>query len=165
MESHHGRFWSKNGPHRRAKQSESCTALDVDISTLGSDKRENNVVSQKSWLDSCRLTVARVKYQETLAVRSRKLFVDSIRMNLKGVEKPVRKLFCKASSMPMHSSTLSKNIASYGFPGGWVPGWGRSTGEGNGNPLQCSCLRNLMDRGAWWLQSMESRKNETQLSD
>ena len=27
-------------------------------------------------------------------------------------------------------------------------------GEGNGNPLQCSCLENPMDRGAWGLQSM-----------
>ena len=27
---------------------------------------------------------------------------------------------------------------------------GRSAGEGNGNPLQCSCLGNPMDRGAWW---------------
>ena len=26
---------------------------------------------------------------------------------------------------------------------------GRSPGEGNGNPLQCSCLENSMDRGAW----------------
>ena len=31
-----------------------------------------------------------------------------------------------------------------------VPGWGSSPGEGNGNPLQCSCLGNPMDRGAWW---------------
>ena len=30
-----------------------------------------------------------------------------------------------------------------------IPGLGRSPGEGNGNPPQCSCLRNLMDRGAW----------------
>ena len=30
------------------------------------------------------------------------------------------------------------------------PGLGRSPGEGNGNPLQDSCLENLMDRGAWW---------------
>ena len=27
-------------------------------------------------------------------------------------------------------------------------------GEGNGNPLQCSCLGNPMDRGAWWVQSI-----------
>ena len=32
---------------------------------------------------------------------------------------------------------------------GSVPGLGRSPGEGNGNPLQCSCLENPMDGGAW----------------
>ena len=31
-----------------------------------------------------------------------------------------------------------------------VPGSGRSPGEGNGNPLQYSCLENSMDGGAWW---------------
>ena len=30
-----------------------------------------------------------------------------------------------------------------------VPEWGRSPGEGNGKPLQYSCLRNPTDRGAW----------------
>ena len=33
---------------------------------------------------------------------------------------------------------------------GSTPGPGRSPGEGNGNPLQYSCLENSMDRGAWW---------------
>ena len=33
---------------------------------------------------------------------------------------------------------------------GSIPGLGRSPGEGNDNPLQCSCLGNPMDRGAWW---------------
>ena len=32
---------------------------------------------------------------------------------------------------------------------GFIPGLGRSSGEGNGSPLQYSCLGNLMDRGAW----------------
>ena len=32
---------------------------------------------------------------------------------------------------------------------GWIPGLGRSSGEGHGNPLQYSCLENFMDRGAW----------------
>ena len=32
---------------------------------------------------------------------------------------------------------------------GSIPGLGRSPGEGNGNPLQYSCLENPMDRGAW----------------
>ena len=34
-----------------------------------------------------------------------------------------------------------------------IPGLGRSTGGGNGNPLQYSCLENHMDRGVWGLQS------------
>ena len=33
---------------------------------------------------------------------------------------------------------------------GLIPGLGRSPGGGHGNPLQCSCLENPMDRGAWW---------------
>ena len=31
-----------------------------------------------------------------------------------------------------------------------IPGSGRSPGVGNAQPLQCSCLENPMDRGAWW---------------
>ena len=34
---------------------------------------------------------------------------------------------------------------------GLIPGWGRSPGEGNDNPLQYSCLENPMKRGAWWV--------------
>ena len=33
---------------------------------------------------------------------------------------------------------------------GSIPGLGRSPGGGNGNPLQYPCLKNPMDRGAWW---------------
>ena len=42
---------------------------------------------------------------------------------------------------------------------GSIPGWGRSSGGGNGNPLRYSCLGNPMDRGAWWAaQSMGSQR-------
>ena len=34
---------------------------------------------------------------------------------------------------------------------GVIPGSGRFPGEGNGNPLQYSCLENPMDRGVWWV--------------
>ena len=34
---------------------------------------------------------------------------------------------------------------------GLIPESGRSAGEGNGNPLQYSCLENPMDGGAWWV--------------
>ena len=42
-----------------------------------------------------------------------------------------------------------KSAFNAGHPGS-IPGWGRSPGEGNGNPLQESCLDNSMDRGDWW---------------
>ena len=42
---------------------------------------------------------------------------------------------------------------------GLIPGsQGRSPGEGNGNPLQHSCLENSMDRGPWWTTSLWSCK-------
>ena len=41
---------------------------------------------------------------------------------------------------------------------GSIPGSGRSPGEGNGNPLQYSCLENPMDGRAWRLQSMGSQR-------
>ena len=62
----------------------------------------------------------------------------------------------------MRLSNSSSNINLNGFPGGSdcksacnagylgsIPGSGRSHGEGNGNSFQYSCLKNLMDRGAW----------------
>ena len=39
-----------------------------------------------------------------------------------------------------------------------IPGLGRYTGEGNGYPLQCSCLENSIDRGAWVGYSPWGRK-------
>ena len=66
-----------------------------------------------------------------------------------------------------------------GFPGGsgvkasaWnagdpgsIPGSGRSPGEGNGNPLQYSCLENPMEGGAWYATVHGFAKSRTQLSD
>ena len=48
---------------------------------------------------------------------------------------------------------------------GSIPGWGRSPGEGNGNPLQYSCLENFMDRGIWWATVHGVEKSRSQLSD
>ena len=65
------------------------------------------------------------------------------------------------------------------FPGGWdskasaysagspgsILGLGRSLGEGNGNPLQYSCLENPMDRGSWRATVHGVAKSQTWLSD
>ena len=51
-----------------------------------------------------------------------------------------------------------------GDPGS-IPGLGRSSGEGNGSPLQYSCLENPMDRGAWQAAVHGVAESRTQLSD
>ena len=48
---------------------------------------------------------------------------------------------------------------------GSVPGSGRSPGEGNGNPLQYSCLENPMDGGSWQAAVHGVTRSRTQLSD
>ena len=71
-----------------------------------------------------------------------------------------------------------KGLYHLGFPGGLevkastcnagdlgsIPGSGRSPGEGNGNPLQYSCLENPMDGGAWWATVHGVTKSRTRLS-
>ena len=46
-----------------------------------------------------------------------------------------------------------------------IPESGRSTGEGNSNPLQYSCLGNPTDRGAWWATVHGVTKSQTQVSN
>ena len=46
---------------------------------------------------------------------------------------------------------------------GSIPGSGRSPGEGNGNALRYSCLKNPMDRGAWWVTVHGVTKSQTRL--
>ena len=72
------------------------------------------------------------------------------------------------------SSHLLRSLQT-GFPGGSdgkesiynagdlgsICGLGTSSGEGHGNPLQCSCLENSMDRGAWWAIVHGNTKSQT----
>ena len=46
---------------------------------------------------------------------------------------------------------------------GLIPGLERSPGGEPGNPLQCSCLENPMDRGAWWATVHRVVKSQTRL--
>ena len=75
------------------------------------------------------------------------------------------------------SQILSSFYGGWSFPGGSedkaaacnagdqgsIRGLGRSPGEGNGNPLQDSCLDNPMDRGAWWPTVHRVAKSRTSL--
>ena len=62
------------------------------------------------------------------------------------------------------SSVGKESACNAGDPDS-IPGWGRSPGEGNGNPLQYSCLENPMDRGVWQATVRGVAKSWTCLSD
>ena len=75
----------------------------------------------------------------------------------------LNKLF--ADSLDFPGGSDGKAFAYNAGDPGSIPGSRRSPGEGNGNPLQYSCLENPMDRGAWWATVQGVTKSRTWLSD
>ena len=67
-------------------------------------------------------------------------------------------IFFPGGSVVKNPPAMQENLGS-------IPGSGRSPGEGNGNPLQYSCLQIPMNRGAWWATVHGVAKSQTQLSD
>ena len=61
-------------------------------------------------------------------------------------------------------SDSKESSCNAGDPGS-IPGLGRAPGEGNGNPLQYSCLENPMDRGAWRATVHGVTKSQTRLTE
>ena len=64
------------------------------------------------------------------------------------------------SRLPKESSEAKASACNVGDLGS-IPGLGRYPGEGNGNPLQYSCLANPMDRGALWAIVHGAAKSQT----
>ena len=60
-------------------------------------------------------------------------------------------------NLPGSSDDKVSERHTVGDPGS-IPGWGRSPGKGNGNPLQHSCLENPMDGGVWKVKSTASQR-------
>ena len=58
---------------------------------------------------------------------------------------------------------MVKNLPANTGDAGSIPGSGRSPGEGNGNPLQCPCLENPRDGGAWWAAVYGVTQSRTRL--
>ena len=57
--------------------------------------------------------------------------------------------------------SVVKNPSAKAGDVGSIPELARSPGEGNGNPVQYSCLGNAMDRGAWWVTVHRVAKSQT----
>ena len=56
----------------------------------------------------------------------------------------------KPTKLGFPGGSVGKQFACSAGDLGLIPGWERSPGEVNGNPLQCSCLENSKDGGALW---------------
>ena len=65
-----------------------------------------------------------------------------------------------ASQMVLELKKLTANAGDVRDRGP-IPGLGRSPGGGHGNPLQCSCLENPMDRGACWTTAHRTAQDKT----
>ena len=77
-----------------------------------------------------------------------------------------RKNLCISCRMGFPGGSDGKEYACDVGDPGLIPGLGRSPGEGNGNPLQYSCLKNSMDRRTWQsVYSLRIAKSGTGLSD
>ena len=62
-------------------------------------------------------------------------------------------------------SSVGKESACIAGDPGLISGLGRSPGGGNGNPLQYPCLKNFVDKGAWWTAIHGGAKSRVLLSD
>ena len=67
--------------------------------------------------------------------------------------------------MGFRSGSDSKEFNCNAGDLGSIPGSGRTPGEGNGTPLQYSCLENSMDRGAWQATDHGVAKSQTGMSN
>ena len=66
---------------------------------------------------------------------------------------------------PIPSGSVVKNPFAKAGDTGSIPGSGRPSGQGNGNPLQYSFLGNPMDREAWWATVLRVSESQIQLKD
>ena len=77
----------------------------------------------------------------------------------------VIKFILKQDETGFPSGSVAKNTPANVGDMGLIPGMGRSPGKANGNPLQSSCLKNPMDRGARQATVQKIAKNQACLSD
>ena len=61
--------------------------------------------------------------------------------------------------MGFPSGSVVKNPPANARGTGSIPASGKPPGKGNCNPIQCSCLENPMDRGAWWVTVHRVKKD------
>ena len=90
-------------------------------------------------------------FQPTFKARKSKKSIKILAIScLNLLYKPISRDRYLWFSLIMLVAQRVKNLPVMPETWGLNPGLGRSPGEGNGNPLQCFCLENSVDRGIWW---------------
>ena len=93
------------------------------------------------------------------------IFPQLIGPNTYGKVSPAKTI---QTSTPPYVALVVKDLPAYAGDSraqGFIPGSRRSPGEGNGNPLQYSCLGNPTERGDWWATVHGVAESQTQLSN
>ena len=72
---------------------------------------------------------------------------NNLILEIKDIHPPQHFIICETQGSPDHS--VGKESTCNAGDSSFIPGLGRSTGEGEGHPLQHSCLENPMDGDAW----------------
>ena len=89
---------------------------------------------------------------------------SSVKFEARNLCQLVSGIYNLQSTQHFGGSDGEESACNAGDPGS-IPGLERSPGEGNGNPLQYSCLENHMDGGAWLATVHGITKSQTRLSD
>ena len=100
-------------------------------------------------------------YQFSSVTQSCPTLCDPMNCSMPGL--PVHHHLPEFTQTQVHGGLDGKKSACNAGNPDLIPGSVRSPGEGNGNPLQHSCLQNPMDRGAWWAAVYRVTQNRTRL--
>ena len=85
--------------------------------------------------------------------------------NMKAMKNKIKYIYIHTYNWGLPGGSDSRESAYNAEDLGSIPGLGRSPGEGTGSPLQHSCLKNPMDRGAWWATVRGVANSLTRLSN
>ena len=108
----------------------------------------NDIVKNLLWLTS------------SLALTSKKYKVSHT-CNLKFASHHIKNKYKEIGEINFQGGTVVKNLPASIGDMGLIPGSGRFPGVENGYPLWYSCLKNSMDRGAWWSTVHAVAKSQT----
>ena len=132
-----------------APQSRFYTAVYFELKALFSEKR--------GWHEPPKVTFYQFSYNIWKATNT---------LTLTGSDrKALGFYYLQGKKMGFPSGSDDKESVCNARDPGSIPEWGRSPGEGNGNPFQYSCLENSMDRGARQATVYGVTKSRTQMSD